>query len=118
MKGLSIREPWISKILAGDKTWEIRGTRAKPVARMGLIKSGSGLVVGTASLVDCVGPLTPGQLDETVDMHRVPAERREGVFGRYKDVYAWVLSNVEKLDPPVPYEHRRGAVTWMTVPDV
>ena len=31
--------------------------------------------------------------------------------------YAWVLDQVRRLPKPVPYEHPRGAVIWVTLPD-
>ena len=53
MKGLVIRSPWIDHILAGKKTWEMR-TRATSIrGRIALIKAGSGLIYGTAELVEC-----------------------------------------------------------------
>ena len=58
MTGLIIRSPWIETILAGEKTWEIRSSNTNvrgPIAR---IRGGSGRVVGTCDLVDCIGPLT------------------------------------------------------------
>src|SRR5882724_4942048 len=54
---LIIREEPLSKILAGTKTWEIRGSATKRRGRIALIQSKSGLVVGTCDLVDVVGPL-------------------------------------------------------------
>jgi hypothetical protein len=57
MRGLLIRSPWIEEILRGRKTWEIRGSNTNIRGRIGLIRSGSGLVVGTCDLVDVEGPL-------------------------------------------------------------
>jgi hypothetical protein len=48
----------IEKVLAGSKTWEIRGRRASIRGRIALIRSRSGFIVGTCELVDVVGPLT------------------------------------------------------------
>ena len=42
-KGLMIKSPWIDKILAGEKTWEIRGYTTETRGTIALIKSGSGL---------------------------------------------------------------------------
>ena len=58
MRGILIKPPWIEKILSGQKTWEIRGSRTKVRGTIGLIKSKSGMVVGVADLVDCVGPIS------------------------------------------------------------
>jgi hypothetical protein len=45
-------------ILDGPKSWEIRRGRCLIRELIGLIESGSGMVVGVAELTDCVGPLT------------------------------------------------------------
>jgi len=42
MHALVIRPQWIEKILAGKKTWEIRGSRTAIRGIIGLIPSGSG----------------------------------------------------------------------------
>ena len=58
MRALVIKKPWPDKILAGTKTWEIRGSRTNIRGTVGLIESRSGTVVGVCEVVDCVGPLT------------------------------------------------------------
>jgi hypothetical protein len=58
LSGLLIRSPYIDWILAGSKTWEIRGSSTAKRGRIALIQSGSGTVIGVADLVDAVGPLT------------------------------------------------------------
>ena len=58
MKCLIIRSPHIEKILAGRKTWEIRFRGTQVRGKIGLIQSGSCTVLGTAQLVDCIGPLS------------------------------------------------------------
>lgn len=114
-RGLIIAEPWITKILSGEKTWEIRGTGTKVRERIGLIRKGSGQIVGTAILTGVVGPLTEQALRESFEKHRIPLERIESVVGRYATPYAWVLEDVQLLDPPVPYRHPSGAVIWVTL---
>ena len=52
MKGLVIRSPWIDHILAGKKTWEMRTRATSTRGRIALIKAGSGLIYGTAELVE------------------------------------------------------------------
>src|SRR5262249_9050094 len=61
-KGLVIRKEPLDKILAGTKTWEIRGKSTTLRGRIALIESKSGHVVGTCEVVDVVGPLTLAKL--------------------------------------------------------
>ena len=58
---LILKEP-LDKILAGIKTWEIRGKATARRGPIALIESKSGRVVGTCDLVDVVGPLTLADL--------------------------------------------------------
>ncbi|WP_408011588.1 ASCH domain-containing protein [Pseudalkalibacillus sp. A8] len=40
-------------MLDGRKTWEIRGTNPIIRGKIALIKSGTGMIFGTADLIDC-----------------------------------------------------------------
>lgn len=113
-KALVIREPWIGHILAGRKSWEMRGKKIKIRGRIGLVRKGSGMVVGTANLVGVEGPFDRTQMLATIDKHRISAEKIEnGEVDRWP--FAWKLADVRRLPSPVPYVHRRGAVTWVTL---
>lgn len=90
MKAIVIREPYISLILDGKKTWEMRSTRANYRGRVGLIKQGSGHVVGVAELVDCRPPLTAANFGENEIFHCVaPADQPSALKRRW--VYPWVI---------------------------
>jgi hypothetical protein len=115
MKGLIIKDPWITHILNGDKSWEIRGSRTKIRGKIGLIKSGTGHIYGTANLVDCQGPFTDLEFKQNRDKHLVSDL---GQVARYKKVYAWVLKDVQKLPEPIPYNHPRGAIIWVNIPEI
>jgi hypothetical protein len=58
LSGLLIRSPYIDWILDGSKSWEIRGSATRKRGRIALVQSGTGTVVGSADLVDVIGPLT------------------------------------------------------------
>lgn len=110
-KGLIIDEPWLSKILKGDKDWEMRSTRSSHRGPFGLIRKGSGQVVGIAALTGVSGPFDNRSLEESFDRHRVGP----GLYEKpeYKWRYAWQLSDVVRLVKPVHYQHKNGAVTWV-----
>lgn len=112
-KALIIDEPWISKILKGDKVWEMRSTKASHRGHFGLIRKGSGQVVGVANLTNVSGPYENSQLSEAYGSHCVEADIYERP--EYKWRYAWHLSDVRRLSAPVSYIHKSGAVTWVNL---
>jgi hypothetical protein len=61
-RGLLIRSEPIKEILTGRKVWEIRGGATNVRGRIALIRSKSGLIVGTCNVVEVVGPLTLAEL--------------------------------------------------------
>jgi hypothetical protein len=102
MRGLIIRQPWIDYILEGRKTWEIRSKPTKVRERIALIQGGSGTVVGTASLVDVIGPQSFAELRKHGNKHCAPDEALAAFLQKYRDkAYAWVLDDVVPLKTPV-----------------
>ena len=105
---LIIREQWLTKILSGTKTWEIRGSATKRRGRIALIQSKSGLVVGTCDLVNVVGPL---------DLRKLRSASWRTSFRPselpYASTHAWVVRAARRLRRPVPYAHPAGAVIWV-----
>lgn len=109
-----IDEPWISHLLEGRKHWEMRSSHTSHRGTIALIRKGSGLVVGTAELVDSIGPLREEAWHEARHLHRIPVEQYAATQ-RWN--HAWVLQNVASLPSPIPYQHPNGAVVWVRLPD-
>jgi hypothetical protein len=114
MKGLIIKAPWIDLILSGQKTWEIRGSNTKIRGKIALIQSGTGLIMGTAELVGSKR-LSPEEYIQSYSYHCIPDTDRTPL--PYKNIFAWILSNPTRLQHPIPYKHKRGAVIWVNVDD-
>lgn len=112
-KGLIIDEPWISKILNREKIWEMRSKHAAHRGPFALIRKGSGQVVGIANLKAVSGPHNEASLEENARKHCVGAELYS--LPDYKWWYAWELGDIQHLQHPVPYVHKNGAVTWVTL---
>lgn len=110
-RALIIGEPWIDKILSLEKVWEMRSRKTKIRGRIGLIKKGSGLIVGDAYLSNCVR-LQKDRLHTLQNYHGIN-------YGDNPDLMkydvAWELRDVVKYDDPIPYTHRQGAVVWVVV---
>ena len=115
-KALIVADPWIGYILDGSKTWEMRASGTAHRGWFGLIRKGAGAVHGIARLVDVGAPLTPRQMIQTMDRHRIPSDLiTSGQVTRWNT--PWVLADAHQLDTPVPYRHPSGAVTWVTLED-
>lgn len=111
-RALLIRAPFIDWILDGKKTWEIRGKATDMRGPIGLIQSGSGLIVGACEVVDIRGPLTAANLRANADkLNERPEEIGDDLH--YDTTYAWVLARARRLARPVRYQHPSGAVIWV-----
>lgn len=114
VQALLVRQPWVSLLCRGEKTWELRGSRTHKRGRVALVASGEGgRIVGGATLVACHGPLSAEQLEQTQALHRVPAAA--GAGRRYRHVWAWEFAAAASLPLPVAYVHPPGAVIWVNL---
>jgi hypothetical protein len=108
-RGLIIRPEYLNLILLGEKTWEMRSTITKIRGVISLIESGSGLVVGSAMLTQCLPPLRNAtQCRNTYRKHRVADM---SLLKKWR--YPWELRLIEKYNEPLRYSHPRGAVIWV-----
>jgi hypothetical protein len=115
LRGLVIKEPWIGKILRGEKTWEMRKTACHHRGRIALICKGSGLVVGVADVVDSLPPIkTRRAYADAERFHGVQPEQQKDAFSGGWTT-PWVLANARPLRKPVRYEHPPGAVIWVNL---
>ncbi|MEY8840863.1 hypothetical protein AB9K41_17705, partial [Cribrihabitans sp. XS_ASV171] len=109
-----IADPWIGHILDGRKDWEMRSQATSVRGWFGLIRKGSGTVVGLARLVDCGRALDQAEMIASFDHHRIPVDMiRRGEVAKW--IVPWKLADVIPLAHSVPYEHKAGAVTWVTL---
>lgn len=116
MRGLLIREPWVGKILAGEKSWEMRSKATSIRGEIALIRQGSGMVVGTAKVVDTLPALTRENYMDFRDRHAIPSEMLDEVMA-HGWVHPWVLADVRQLPDPVPYKHGSGPVIFVSLDD-
>jgi hypothetical protein len=110
--GLVIRKRWLDLILSGQKFWEMRSKDTKKRGPIALIEKGTGLVVGTANLVDSLAPLGRDNYMSHRDKHAIPETMLEEVLAA-EWTHPWVLANARRLPSPVPYVHKPGAVTFV-----
>lgn len=110
-RALIIKKEWIDKILSGEKIWEMRSTKTKVSGLIGLIESGSGLIVGQAILEGVGEPIH--------DLYCAKITYKNHQVSDYsllkKWRYPWVLSGAVRFTKPIPYDHPQGAVVWVKV---
>ena len=108
-RALIIKKRWLDLILEGKKTWEIRGSDTKIRGMIGLIESGSGLIVGECELVTSCPVFDGDALLEC--LHGIS----DWSDIKYKNPHAWVLKNTKRYEKPKPYNHPQGAVIWVKI---
>lgn len=115
LKALIIDEPWISKILSGEKIWEMRKSACHQHGEIGLIRKGSGQVVSVAEIAGSLPTLeTALQYAAAEPKHRIPPDRQLKAFA---DGWRtpWVVENARPLSKPIRYQHPFGAVIWVNL---
>ena len=106
---LVVREPWVSMILDGKKTMEIRGFKCNktPGEYVYFSESGTGTIAGVARFVESIRFHTEEEMRNSQDKHCVPAYAHVP----YKKIYGWVFSDAQRI-PPVKYHVKRGSIVW------
>ena len=117
IKGLFIKEPWITLILEGKKTWEIRGSNSHIRGRIALIGSGTGEVKGYVDIVDSI-PLGGDYFDQSENFHRICQSRYSSNNMPYKKTHAWVFSNPKQLINGIKFTPKKGCVIWININDI
>ena len=107
---LVIKAHWLELILNKKKTWEVRGTSTAKRGRIHLaVSGGGGLILGKASLVDCL-PLKYHELRRHKAKHCIPEKKLPLI--KYQKVFASLLSDSSRYQAPLKYKHSQGAVVW------
>ena len=87
MNCLFVRAPFAGWIVDGVKLIEYRTRETLIRDRIGIIESGTQTVIGDVELKDCV-------------------------WNDTQKMWLWMLSRPRRYAKPVPFEHKRGCITW------
>lgn len=114
-KALIVKGKWLDLILDGDesgpKLWEIRGTGTQVRGRVGLIRSGSGLIVGSTEIVGS-SLLLKYDFETFRHLHKISGPYEELP---YAEPHIWYLNESIRFPAPIPYRHPHGAVIWVNL---
>lgn len=113
-RALIIREPWISKILSGEKTWEMRSGPTSLRGWIGLAAQGRAEIVGLVRLVESRMPLSAANYDQYFGEHAIPPDQTAWAIEN-NWVFPWVLTDVIRLPKPVAFSQRAGAVKFVSL---
>ena len=106
-RALIIDEPWISKILSVEKTWEMRTRPTKIRGLIGLIRKSSGLIIGQCELID--SPII--SMEDLVTFTNFHCIEDITLLTKWR--FPWILKDAKLYDIPIPYKHPLGAVIWV-----
>ena len=110
-RALIIKGEHLHKIFYTGKCWEMRSTKTDIRGKIGLIESGSGMIVGEAEIIGCSEkPINENAARFYQRFHQV-----SDLSVLKKWCYAWHLDNVKKYKKPIPYTHPKGAVIWVKI---
>jgi hypothetical protein len=87
----------------------MRSSRTNVTGKIGLIESGTGMIVGEAEIIGCSKSPVPKRKD-LIKYHKV--EDLE-LLDKWK--WAWFISKANRYDNTIPYKHPRGAVIWVKI---
>lgn len=109
-RALIIKKKWSDRILDNRKTIEMRSTKTHIRGKVGIIESGTGLIVGEVEIIGCGELLT-----EEAALLLTPFHQVEDLELLKKWRYAWLLARAKRYENPVPYKHPKGAVIWVKI---
>ena len=99
-----VHQPWLNKILDGDKTMELRSRRYRTgYAWLDL----GGHIYGRVKIAEAV-PLTTEEFRARAAEHCWPAEKEPP----YKTMWGLLLVEVQQLPGPMPYWRPGCAIGW------
>lgn len=115
-RGLIIRQPYAGLVASGRKTWEMRSKPTTMRGPIAIIASGTGHIIGVATLARSLAPIDAETMAETRDKHHIaPDHQAAAIAGAW--IHPWVFQDATPLENPVPYRHRSGAVIWVRLDD-
>ena len=91
--------------------------RSRPTnirGRIGLIESGSGLVVGECTIVNCwhfIAEQSKADWFDWDDYKLCHMVDDISLLDKWR--YPWVLHGAKRYEKPIPYKHPKGAVIWV-----
>lgn len=114
MDVLIIKPQYGSKILAGEKLLEIRGSRTNKRGRIGIAYSKTSHVYGEVNLRDIIC-FTEETWEQFRWAHLVNCSFAE-ICQTYRQPYGWIMTDPVLYEKPKRYYHPAGAVIWVSNP--
>ena len=115
ISALVVKDPWASKIVAGEKTIELRTRKTRKVGeKIYIAKAGTKTLIGCATIEKCVLMTIP-LFEETINQHCTSRCYYDKIHAKNKKLYGWFLQDILKFDTLIPYDHPQGAQMWVKI---
>jgi hypothetical protein len=109
---LIIKPQWGTKILNGEKVWEIRGFNTKKRGTIAIAFSRTSKKHGQATLINTI-ELTEEMWNVSFEKHCISGMTWEDLLDIYKHPFAWVFESPLWYENPIPFTPHPGAVIWV-----
>lgn len=109
---LIIKPQWGTKILNGEKVWEIRGSGTNKRGTFAIAFSRTYKKYGEANLVNSI-ELTEKLWNANYDKHCIRDITWATLLQIYKHPHAWVFGSPIWYENPIPFTPHPGAVIWV-----
>ncbi|CAE8703339.1 unnamed protein product, partial [Polarella glacialis] len=113
---LTIQPEWLSLILAGKKTWEIRKQQCLHRGDVALMASGTSQIWGMVEIVSS-SRTSWEDLLASRELHRVPEEKLAAYCSQETGGMVWALQNPRILEQPLACARKGSSINWVKIDD-
>ena len=113
-RALIVRQPYAELIINDQKALEMRSRHTNVRGRIGIIPKGSGVIIGSVELVNSWDYTGEAGLKSIGGQTLHCVEPKDwNLLDKW--CFGWELAKPERYETPIPYDHPRGAVTWVRI---
>ena len=115
MKGLTIQQLYLRKIMLGVKTWEIRKNHTMQTnTAVAFIASGYSEAMATGHITFSMR-MTIQDLEPHFDKHGLTSDELVAYLGAGKSAFVWKLEGIRVLRVPIKVTRKQGQVNWVQI---
>ena len=112
-RALIVKAPYAELIVSGKKIMEMRSQHTKIRERVGIIQQGTGKIIGSVEIIDSVSYAHNTEPLKNEFLQQLHCLKNDDLHLLDKWCVGWHLMNAIKYENPQPYQHPKGAITWV-----